>query len=365
MTKQRLDKLILSRDLAPSIEKARALIMAGHVVVGDHTVDKAGHQVAIDEAIRLRGEVLPYVSRGGLKLRRALDEFAVDVTGLVAVDVGSSTGGFTDCLLQAGAARVFAIDVGYGQLAWKLRQDARVVSIAPVNDLPLYVLLVRQALKGKVNKVADLKGRTIGVHSNSLSSKTNSHQLLDLVLAKSGVSPDEVRTVAVGQRWESESAMLAAGDADAVMGDEPYAARMEAEKIAFPLLHLGNPSVTKNIPGGGFLRASVIARTDLLERNPQKAELMVRIIKRTLDWLARNPPQTIVATAGLSYAPESKYLVEVLKKYPRQYSKDGKFSTAQLRETELFFHASQSSNPAARDLKIESMIDDRWSGRKN
>ena len=244
-------------------------------------------------------------------------------------------------------------------------KDSRVVSIAPVNDLPLYVLLVRQALKGKVNKVADLKGRTIGVHSNSLSSKTNSHQLLDLVLAKSGVSPDEVRTVAVGQRWESESAMLAAGDADAVMGDEPYAARMEAEKIAFPLLHLGNPSVTKNIPGGGFLRASVIARTDLLERNPQKAELMVRIIKRTLDWLARNPPQTIVATAGLSYAPESKYLVEVLKKYPRQYSKDGKFSTAQLRETELFFHASQSSNPAARDLKIESMIDDRWSGRKN
>ena len=133
MTKQRLDKLILSRDLAPSIEKARALIMAGHVVVGDHTVDKAGHQVAIDEAIRLRGEVLPYVSRGGLKLRRALDEFAVDVTGLVAVDVGSSTGGFTDCLLQAGAARVFAIDVGYGQLAWKLRQDARVVSMEKTN----------------------------------------------------------------------------------------------------------------------------------------------------------------------------------------------------------------------------------------
>ncbi len=131
--KQRLDKLILSRDLALSIEKARALIMAGLVVVGDHTVDKPGHQVAVDADIRLRGEVLPYVSRGGLKLRRALDEFAVDVTGLVAVDVGSSTGGFTDCLLQAGAARVFAIDVGYGQLAWKLRQDARVVSMEKTN----------------------------------------------------------------------------------------------------------------------------------------------------------------------------------------------------------------------------------------
>ena len=133
MTKQRLDKLILERDLAPSIEKAKALIMAGQVVVGNHTVDKAGQQVAIDSDIRLKGGNLPYVSRGGLKLRRALDEFGIDVTGLVAVDVGSSTGGFTDCLLQAGAVRVFAIDVGYGQLAWKLQQDPRVVSMERTN----------------------------------------------------------------------------------------------------------------------------------------------------------------------------------------------------------------------------------------
>ena len=133
MTKQRLDKLILERDLAPSIEKARALIMAGQVVVGDHTVDKAGQQVEIDAEIRLRGESLPYVSRGGLKLRKALDEFGIDASGLVAVDVGSSTGGFTDCLLQAGAAKVFAIDVGYGQLAWKLQQDQRVVSMERTN----------------------------------------------------------------------------------------------------------------------------------------------------------------------------------------------------------------------------------------
>lgn len=133
MTKQRLDKRILELGLAPSIEKARALIMAGQVVVGDHTVDKAGQQVAIDAEIRLRGENLPYVSRGGLKLRKALDEFGVDATGLVAVDVGSSTGGFTDCLLQAGAVKVFAIDVGYSQLAWKLQQDPRVVSMERTN----------------------------------------------------------------------------------------------------------------------------------------------------------------------------------------------------------------------------------------
>jgi 23S rRNA (cytidine1920-2'-O)/16S rRNA (cytidine1409-2'-O)-methyltransferase len=133
MTKQRLDKLVLESGLAPTIEKAKALIMAGLVVVGDHTIDKAGQQVASDAEIRLKGEVHPFVSRGGLKLRKALDEFGVDVAGSVAVDVGSSTGGFTDCLLQAGAVKVFAIDVGYGQLAWKLQQDSRVISMEKTN----------------------------------------------------------------------------------------------------------------------------------------------------------------------------------------------------------------------------------------
>ncbi len=131
--KQRLDKLMVERGLAPSPEIALALIMAGQVVVGDHTIDKAGQQVAVNAEIRIKGELLPYVSRGGLKLRKALDEFKVDVTGLVAIDVGSSTGGFTDCLLQAGAARVFAVDVGYGQLAWKLQSDQRVISMEKTN----------------------------------------------------------------------------------------------------------------------------------------------------------------------------------------------------------------------------------------
>lgn len=131
--KQRLDKLMAERGLAPSREKAQALIMAGQVVVGDHAVHKAGQQVAVDAEIRIKGEVLPYVSRGGLKLRKALETFGVDVTGLVALDVGASTGGFTDCLLQNGAVLVFAVDVGYGQLAWKLQQDSRVVSMEKTN----------------------------------------------------------------------------------------------------------------------------------------------------------------------------------------------------------------------------------------
>lgn len=131
--KQRLDKLMVERGLAPSREKAQALIMAGQVVVGDHAAGKAGQQVAADVDIRIKGDVLPYVSRGGLKLKKALDEFGVDVSGLVAIDVGASTGGFTDCLLQGGATKVFAVDVGYGQLAWKLQQDERVISMEKTN----------------------------------------------------------------------------------------------------------------------------------------------------------------------------------------------------------------------------------------
>jgi 23S rRNA (cytidine1920-2'-O)/16S rRNA (cytidine1409-2'-O)-methyltransferase len=131
--KLRLDTLLVERGLAPSPEKAQALIMAGRVVVGDHAVDKSGWQIARDADIRIKGDPLPYVSRGGLKLKKALDEFGVDVSGLVAIDVGASTGGFTDCLLQAGAMKVFAVDVGYGQLAWKLQQDSRVVRMERTN----------------------------------------------------------------------------------------------------------------------------------------------------------------------------------------------------------------------------------------
>ncbi len=123
----------MERGLAPSRERAKALIMAGQVVVDDHLADKAGLMVPLEAEIRLKGEPLPYVSRGGLKLAQGLDRFAICVEGLVAVDVGASTGGFTDCLLQRGASRVYAVDVGYGQLAWKLREDPRVVNLEKTN----------------------------------------------------------------------------------------------------------------------------------------------------------------------------------------------------------------------------------------
>jgi 23S rRNA (cytidine1920-2'-O)/16S rRNA (cytidine1409-2'-O)-methyltransferase len=131
--KVRLDRLILERGFVESREKGQALILSGQVLANDRKIDKAGALVPEDAKIRILGEQMPYVSRGGLKLEAALREFKIDVTGKTAMDVGASTGGFTDCLLQRGAGKVYAVDVGYGQMAWKLRQDPRVVVIERVN----------------------------------------------------------------------------------------------------------------------------------------------------------------------------------------------------------------------------------------
>jgi 23S rRNA (cytidine1920-2'-O)/16S rRNA (cytidine1409-2'-O)-methyltransferase len=131
--KLRLDKLLVDRGLAASRDRAQALILAGKVLVHDQKLEKAGAQVDADAVIRLLGEDLKYVSRGGLKLERALRHWHVDVGGKVCVDIGASTGGFTDCLLQHGAARVIAVDTGYGQMDFKLRQDPRVRLLEKTN----------------------------------------------------------------------------------------------------------------------------------------------------------------------------------------------------------------------------------------
>jgi 23S rRNA (cytidine1920-2'-O)/16S rRNA (cytidine1409-2'-O)-methyltransferase len=132
MRKKRLDILLVERGLVESRQRAQSLIMAGQVLIDDDVGDKPGRQVSEDARVTIR-EGLPYVSRGGIKLDHALNRFAVDVTGKIVADVGASTGGFTDCLLQRRARRVYAIDVGYGQLAWRLRQDPRVVVLERTN----------------------------------------------------------------------------------------------------------------------------------------------------------------------------------------------------------------------------------------
>jgi 23S rRNA (cytidine1920-2'-O)/16S rRNA (cytidine1409-2'-O)-methyltransferase len=144
--KLRLDVLLAERGLAESRAKAQAIIFAGQVLVNGQKQDKSGTSVPEDAEIRILGEMLRYVGRGGLKLEAALKEFSVPVHGKIALDVGASTGGFTDCLLQHGSQKVYAVDVGYGQLAWKLRQDPRVVVIERVNIRDMAPTLIPESV---------------------------------------------------------------------------------------------------------------------------------------------------------------------------------------------------------------------------
>ena len=146
--KIRLDKLLLQRGLVPSRERAQALILAGKVLINEQKIEKSGALVEVESAIRLLGDDLKYVSRGGLKLEHALDHWKMEVTGKTCVDIGASTGGFADCLLQRGAARVIAIDTGKGQIALKLRQDPRVRLLEKTN--------ARYLTREQVGEAADL-----------------------------------------------------------------------------------------------------------------------------------------------------------------------------------------------------------------
>ena len=152
--KERIDLLLVRNELAASREKAKALIMAGLVFVDGQRVDKPGAEISETALLEVKGEVLPYVSRGGLKLAKAVTAFSLNFTDQVVADIGASTGGFTDCALQNGARRVYAVDVGYGQLDWKLRTDPRVVTMERVNARYLTSADLPEAVDWVVSDVA-------------------------------------------------------------------------------------------------------------------------------------------------------------------------------------------------------------------
>jgi len=185
--KVRLDKLLVDRGHAASRERAQALILAGRVLVNEQKVEKPGAQVAEDAELRLLGEDLRYVSRGGLKLEHALKTWSIDVAGLACADVGASTGGFTDCMLQHGAASVVAIDTGFGQIAHKLRVDARVKLMERTNARTL-----------KAGEVRELVGEAIRFFAMDVSF-ISATLVLPAILAA---------LAAAGERWTGEAVVL-------------------------------------------------------------------------------------------------------------------------------------------------------------
>jgi NitT/TauT family transport system substrate-binding protein len=237
--------------------------------------------------------------------------------------------------------------------------------LAAVNDLPVFVLMVRADLKNQVKSIADLKGRTIGVNTSSMTSKTTSRQLAESLLKSEGISLDEVRIVPVGQSWNEQSSVLISRTVDAIMGNEPSASRLRAENRVFFLVNLADPAVAKKISGAGFLYAALATRPEVLEHEPQKAEKMVAILRRTLRWIAVHTPEQIVDALEIRNPQEKTSLLASLHTYKQLYSPDGRLSARQLRETELFFHNTSSENPATQRVRLEPMVYDKWAGRKD
>ncbi|MFA7240355.1 MAG: ABC transporter substrate-binding protein [Sulfuricellaceae bacterium] len=241
----------------------------------------------------------------------------------------------------------------------------KVTVIAAVDDAPLFVLMVRADLKGQVRRIADLKGKVVGVNTSSLSSKTTSQQLAELVLKTDGVSTDMVRLMPAGQSWLEQSSILESKTADAIMGDEPFASRLLAENKVFFLANLADPKTSEKIPGANFLHAALETREETLTADPRLVAKMVAILRRTLQWVAAHTPEQIVDALDIADKEERAALIAGLKKYPNLYSKDGRLSARQLRETGLFFHGASEGNAAAQALKIEIMIADKWAGNKD
>ena len=238
-----------------------------------------------------------------------------------------------------------------------------VVVIAPVDDAPLFVLMVRSGLKGKVQRIADLRGKVIGVNTSTKSSKTTSQQLAELLLKSAGVALNSVRIVPAGQSWIEQSSLMISGQADAVVGDEPFASRLLADKRVFFLAHLAQPETVKGIKGANFLHAALETRSDVIANEPAKVEKMVRMIKKSLAWIAHHTPEEVADVLGVMEPEERNALVLSLNKYPKTFSRDGKFSAAQLKDTDVFYHSGLDKGDAGQSLSVEQMINDRWVGR--
>jgi NitT/TauT family transport system substrate-binding protein len=238
-----------------------------------------------------------------------------------------------------------------------------VIGIAPVDDAPLFVLMVRSGLKDKVKRISDLRGKVIGVNTSTKNSKTTSQQLAELLLKSDGVDFDMVRIVPAGQSWIEQSSLMITGTADAVMGDEPFASRLAAEGKVFFLANLADPATSKKIPGANFLHATLETRSDMIQNSPQKVEKMTRILVKSLQWITSHKPEEVVAQLKVTDPEEISSLLLALRKYPHAYSHNGKFSSNQLKQTELFFRQTNSDNARAQSLNIENIINDKWAGR--
>jgi NitT/TauT family transport system substrate-binding protein len=257
----------------------------------------------------------------------------------------------------------FAVGGAPALAGLKLRGEP-VVSIATVNRAPAFTLVVRSELRARVHKVADLKGRVIGVTTSSAKTKSTSQQVAEFALRRAGVRPDQVNFLAAGQGYEDQLAALESGAVDALMGFEPFATQIQATGKVFTLLDLHNLAATRVIFGGLFLNTQLATRHDLVAQHPDKAARMVRVIQRTLRWIAAHSAEEVMARLELADTMAGATLLRVLARHKDIYSPDGVFTQEQIQVAERFFQENNVALPGAGQFSFSTMIEPRWAGMR-
>lgn len=251
--------------------------------------------------------------------------------------------------------------VGFPALMSLKAHEGKLVGIAAVSDIPQYSLIVRAALQDKIHRIADLKGHIIGVHTSTANAKTVAQQLIKLLLEADGLQSQDARIISSGQDWDKRAALLESGQIDALISEEPFASSLQAAGKVFFLFNPSEPNPTQKIPGIHFLHATLATRPDVVDNNPEKIKRMVKALHRSLRWIATHSAFELVEQLGITDVQEKENILLSLKKYPRLFSQDGKFSNRQIQETNRFFHHGA---PEATHINMEELINDQWIGRK-
>ncbi len=235
-------------------------------------------------------------------------------------------------------------------------------SVVPLTQAPAYTLMVRADLKQQVRTVKDLYGRTIGTHTGTKSGKSTGQQLSEFLLTRSGLSLESVNFVPAGQSEDEYQAALASGAVDAMMVNEPFASLLEQFHVAYRLVDLHNPKVAAKWLGGPFLYTQLATRQELLDQEPEKVRRLVGAVQLALHWIHSHSPEQIVAALDIP-ADKRPALIRFLRANKNVFNPSGKFSDAQIRTADTFFHEVSRGNLKARQRQLSDLVDARWAGR--
>lgn len=251
---------------------------------------------------------------------------------------------------------------GFSVLPNFVAKGKPVVALASLSSgAPPYAVLVRNELAPKLRSLKDLRGRSIGIPLGSPTSKTYLQVIMELWLRAHGVASEEVRWVPAGMNLDGMHGALASGSVDAVFCEEPLAGTLIRKKIGTQLASLADPKNPARFVGRQHLRAVLASTPEIVAADPQRTELMVRMLQRSLAWLHRTPPEAVVARLGFADAEQARDVADALRRLPGLYSRDGSFAAAEIDSTRQFLGASGMPLPAG--LDVRGLIDDRWVGR--